>query len=509
MLIALSTEHHTAAMPSPQQRRRLKLSTARRLLLLTATGIAVKCNMKASSVLRDSKFASSPPASSPQASQAASPQRRRSNEQSRSPLVFCGGFGTAATHAMFKATCQLRLRSLHYEKQCGYWKSRRWNSQDPELPPPGVLAHERLLRAHRALKDCVASQVGGSACPTVREAMDGMRRHIDLVLCNARDVDALHDTPYPEFAQYLLKAARRIQGVDPVLLLSERDPKVWAQKRVAHNDDLVCRLQSGKYSRDSSLTYLGENIYWCLQTAIEMGLGTSSIRQVFSNVHQLDSQPETRAEMLEQGYLLYREAIRSNNILYQVDLFRRTNKTSTNLLATEINSALKNQTVLFAKSKAKDTNVVRRTPDFNTQKKCMSDHRTAFYHGRFCDKLVLFLHFHKAGGSSIIEYFIDRGLWYDLSTNIDVANYGTLEEGKDVSFGGHGRNHLRIHSSANNQTRVSDIDFWKSIYNRGIDVVNLEYNFLSPDVYFGMQSLFWKVTQLREPWSRYRSTYER
>jgi hypothetical protein len=259
------------------------------------------------------------------------------------------------------------------------------------------------------------------------------------------------------------------------------------------------------HSRDSSPKYLGENIYWCLQTAIEKGLDNSSINEVFWNIHQLDSQQEKRAEMLEQGFLLYRDAMRSSNAVFQTDLFERKKQTSTNLLATEIKSALEKQITVVAKSQG---SISRRTPDFNTQKGCMPDYRVAFSSGRFCNKLVIFLHLHKAGGSSIIEHFIDRGLWYDLSTNIDVANYGTLEEGNDVSFGGYGQNHLKIHSFSN-ETRVSRPDFWESIYNRGIDVVNLEYNFFPLDVYNKMQSSFWKVTQLRDPWSRYRSTYER
>jgi hypothetical protein len=40
-------------------------------------------------------------------------------------------------------------------------------------------------------------------------------------------------------------------------------------------------------------------------------------------------------------------------------------------------------------------------------------------------------------------------------------------------------------------------------------VVNLEFNFLPPYIFHKVQASFWKVTQLREPWERYRATYER
>ncbi|KAL7465270.1 hypothetical protein ACHAXS_005597 [Conticribra weissflogii] len=451
-------------------------------------------------------------------------------------LVFGGGFGTTATHAMFKATCQLKLRSVHYRKQCGFRKRERFNSTAPEIPSAGILAHERLLRAHRALKDCVAAATANSSeegrnerenenedvvCPTVQEALDGMRHHIQNVLQNRQDIDALHDTPYPEFAEYVMEAEERIRGMRPILLLSERDPQVWAKKRSAgHTDDLICKLKSSNYSKDEipAEVYLGQNMYWCLQTAIKKNMSNASIRDIFWNVHQLDSRPEERGRMLQEGYRLYRDFMRDMGAVYRVDLFNRNENIHWKHLASKINAAVKESTQsdLIGGSEPTNRLIVRRTPDFHTRKGCMPNHQVAFSSGRFCDKLVLFLHFHKAGGSSIIEYFIDRGLWYDLGINADIEKYGILQEGEDLTFGGYGKNHLRIHSyseplssSKNNHTRVASKEFWNSIYNRGLDVVNLEYNFLSPDVFLGMESSFWKIVQFRDPWDRFRSTYER
>lgn len=267
-------------------------------------------------------------------------------------------------------------------------------------------------------------------CPTVQEALDGMLHHIQNVLQNRQDIDALHDTPYPEFAEYIMEAEERIHGTRPILLSSERDPEVWARKHVGHQDDLVCKLSTSNYSKEESPSelHLGQNIYWCLKTAIKRNMGNASIRDIFLNVHQLDSQLEERNQILAGGLQLYRDLMREMWAVYRVDLFNRNETiTSIQLLATEINAAVNRSTHsgLIGGSEPKNCLVVRRTPDFHTLKGCMPDHQVAFSSGRFCDQLVLFLHFHKAGGSSIIEHFIDRGLWYDLDTNADIDKYGT------------------------------------------------------------------------------------
>ena len=36
---------------------------------------------------------------------------------------------------------------------------------------------------------------------------------------------------------------------------------------------------------------------------------------------------------------------------------------------------------------------------------------------RVCDKLTLFLHFHKAGGTSIISYLLSKFEWYNIQNN--------------------------------------------------------------------------------------------
>eukprot|EP00579_Thalassiosira_antarctica_P029013 CAMPEP_0202021268 /NCGR_PEP_ID=MMETSP0905-20130828/46502_1 /ASSEMBLY_ACC=CAM_ASM_000554 /TAXON_ID=420261 /ORGANISM="Thalassiosira antarctica, Strain CCMP982" /LENGTH=100 /DNA_ID=CAMNT_0048583087 /DNA_START=105 /DNA_END=404 /DNA_ORIENTATION=- len=100
-----------------------------------------------------------------------------------------------------------------------------------------------------------------------------MRWHIDQVV-SSRDVAAIHDTPYPEYADYVIDASERIRGTKPIILLSTRRPRDWAAKRASHDANLVCKLKLVIRGLDH---YIGENLYWCIQVALENGYHDKSI----------------------------------------------------------------------------------------------------------------------------------------------------------------------------------------------------------------------------------------
>eukprot|EP00957_Ditylum_brightwellii_P082462 6269743-Ditylum_brightwellii.AAC.2 len=66
-----------------------------------------------------------------------------------------------------------------------------------------------------------------------------------------------------------------------------------------------------------------------------------------------------------------------------------------------------------------------------------------------------------------------------------------------------------VSKGKDNVSRASSTDFWWSLYQRGLDIVNLEYNFLLPEDYFKVQSELWTVTMLCNPWDRFQSTYKK
>ena len=244
-------------------------------------------------------------------------------------------------------------------------------------------------------------------------------------------------------------------------------------------------------------------MYWCLQTAVQKGSGDKSIVEIFDSVKHLDdSSAEELYYQLSGGMQLYQDWMKGK-AQYMENIFKRSQRVSPDKLAVEIDVA----TGLKRLVQKSDDHVPpsrQQFPQFGkiTRRDCMSSFGEAFASGRHCNKLVVFLHFHKAGGTSIIDYLRSLPLWYNLRTNSNPERIGDLQppNGTDlpVIFG-----NLRVHSSAK-----IDAGFWGSLYDRGLDFVNLEYNFLTPDVYANMSSVY-KVTQLRAPWERFRSTYEK
>lgn len=227
-------------------------------------------------------------------------------QQFNRPLILDAGFGNTGTSSMFAATCHLRLRSVHYGKHCGFIAADK-DKRDVKNLPPGLVAHERLLLAKMALNSCVAEstmQQQIHPCPSVKEALDGMLGHIDDVIASP-DIDVLHDSPYHEFTDYIIEATERIRGVKPIVILSERDPREWASRRIENGKGLICRLDASKIGSESRPVNPGMNMLWCLQTAMAQNLGDVAINEVFWTVGQLSDKEEYRSSIMAGGLALY------------------------------------------------------------------------------------------------------------------------------------------------------------------------------------------------------------
>lgn len=125
------------------------------------------------------------------------------------------------------------------------------------------------------------------------------------------------------------------------------------------------------------------------------------------------------------------------------------------------------------------------------------------------DKLILFVHFHKSGGTTMISY---------LSNELQLTGTKTAKEewleGSGMTWA-HPMTHdsLWIHSINSSSTtaphRTGEPGMWTYLYHQGLDFVSLERNFMQPSHYRTASGAFRAFTILRDPWSRFRSTYER
>ena len=438
----------------------------------------------------------------------------------RRPLIFSAGFGTTGTHAIFQATCDIGLCSLHWALEC----CNRTIQSYPEhylqfdsqyVPFAGWLAHERALKSFRVIGECISQDE--FPCPTVNLAFNSLRYHVDSVISN-KEIDVIHDAPYPDFAEYVLKSAEKIRGVKPIVLLTQRDPEKWAKSRTSKwQASNICRLD---FTQEDGITPIGGNLYMCLKTAISKGFGESSIRDILIspvNNNNSGADRHSREEIIQAlsaGFRTY-QARMLNEAVYSIDLFEQNPK----LLSSEIGQQIKNALLSQQYQTSTTTDetslplklpIERHGRVIQPKRSCMADYETAMVTGRHCDKLVLFLHFHKGGGTSMINYLHKRGLRTDFRVNSDPARFDEFQDGDDMILAPW-KNNLKLKSNVGTsiRTRASSTDFWWSLYQRGLDVVNLEYNFLMPKDYFNVTSVVRTITMLRNPWDRFRSTYEK
>ena len=264
-------------------------------------------------------------------------------QQYKRPLILDGGFSNTGSTSMFAATCQLRLRSIHVGKHCGFLASDD-EQVDITNVSPGLVAHEQVLLAIMALKSCIVEtstpkQHRIHPCPTVKEALDGLLDRIDDVIASP-DIDALHG-PYQEFTDYIIEATERIRGVKPIVLLSESDPKEWASRREHDVKGLLCRLDASQIGGESFPVNPGQNMHWCLKTAMAQNKGDVPINEIFWTVGQLSDKEEYRTSILEGGLNLYQEHMETHgNVAYRVNLFGRDPLVTAEQLASEINQVL-------------------------------------------------------------------------------------------------------------------------------------------------------------------------
>lgn len=136
------------------------------------------------------------------------------------------------------------------------------------------------------------------------------------------------------------------------------------------------------------------------------------------------------------------------------------------------------------------------------------NHRRCFGAGtdgdRRCDKLVFFLHLHKAGGTTILQYLRDIGLAGPKMAQDFFPRDPALKE----KWYSTKNDRLKVFSSYNGTSRLGDPALWEEMYQDGVDYVSLEYNLLQPDAFYSARDALHTVTSFRDPWARYRSTYE-
>lgn len=135
--------------------------------------------------------------------------------------------------------------------------------------------------------------------------------------------------------------------------------------------------------------------------------------------------------------------------------------------------------------------------------------------GENCD-LVLFLHFHKSGGSSMIEYLRSERNWNGTESVAAKDDIDFVKQYRGKLKIQRGQGGLVAKSSSkfpkDSPSPLGDPAFWANFrsHDRRVDFVSMEYNFMDPSQYWNVSACCFRVlTMMRDPWERFHSTYER
>jgi len=392
------------------------------------------------------------------------------------PLFFNSGVGINGNRVIFLATCAFGLRSVHWNRNCGFMNGPL------EQSSYGVLAHEQVVRAHRALERCIDGgyQNQISSCPTVNQTLISMRAHLDKVILSL-DIDAIHGRPYVEYADYILNATKSLRRVEPIVILSEE---------VGQNGfSYGCAIGSKPLST-------GSMIYSCLQSAVQNDLGGSPITDVLKKIN--DGYNHVEPTALQIYHTSMREIAD-----YHVNL------TDDPFMYNPVNLGWRMKNITEARWNSTWTQMrnINSFPEYEqnvdtlmqqSQGSCMPTLKAVLKSGRYCTKLILNLHIINASGPYVMNFLKNLGLRSDLRFK--------FKSGSDAVSPTKKYSRLRL-NSLEIDSRASSPEFWKSLYKRGLDYVNLDNNFLKPSQYYNIQSELFVVTMLRNPFHSFVTLY--
>jgi len=266
------------------------------------------------------------------------------------PIIIGAGRGTTGTHLMHEATCHMGYASIYYNLGCippppphGHATSNDEAPQDiiPETYQTAADLHTRLLNKVGRSARCVGND---GKCGSVLKFKNQTLSLLEAVITASKNdtIVALHDSPYPSLIPYIIKSVKVIHGTPPVILLSERDPVEYTNRRAQSHGgrDLMCKNST---SIDQNTLEGGAfDIIGCIDRAlsglsledaskIQLGDIFSTMKQIY-NDKQEDGLDEIAKEIKE-----YQDAVRGKAD-FALDAFAREGRTKSEDLAAEIAS---------------------------------------------------------------------------------------------------------------------------------------------------------------------------
>ena len=284
------------------------------------------------------------------------------------PLVVGAGQGTTGTHLFVHSTCLLGFTSLHYRIGCIGRHSIHIKNNITSCPVPILFnsGYKKLVGYHKRLvklskiryrrKRFILLKIvddiisWGKDLLGYSQKMNAAKKKRDTILDLLEDIIvwgkenkvllALHDTPYPLLMPEILRLTQKHYGESarPVILLSERDPGEWTDRRIqTHGFSSFCK-DAVVMKKIDPVTLKGGAFDWisCLNAAISQQKLEKEVMYSFKDAnrqHIVDTMRDYQAAVRRHAAFTY-------------NMFKRENKTSPGELATMIAKSLYNQSLM-------------------------------------------------------------------------------------------------------------------------------------------------------------------
>ena len=285
------------------------------------------------------------------------------NLTKRIPFIIGAGLGTTGTHFVAKATCQLRYPSIHYNLGCIPPKNeladllhKNVTQEIPEIYLSAYKHYKPLINKIQGVAKLIKKGGDKSAREWYGEMINSLRDFIEFIADSMVDFPplALHDYPWPSLLPTMLKESKIIYGrkwnvtklLPPVILLSERDPLEYAERRVSTHGslDVICKEKFIAPMNPQTLTGGAFDVLGCIENALK-GLSINEtnkigLKDIFITMNAMDveygglgrnntleKEPSKGIIMIAQYVKEYQDTVRGKAD-FSYNLFAHQNKTT-------------------------------------------------------------------------------------------------------------------------------------------------------------------------------------
>ena len=270
------------------------------------------------------------------------------------PLIVGAGQGTTGTHLFVDATCAMGFVSLHYGIGCLPKNALNISDEilsmkiEPDTKTKVLLQllpehqyYRELLRHHSRISSGFLKVFKSNNTLPEEVKRDILNDLEEIIIWGKRHrvVLALHDTPYPMLLPEITKLVQkhyqsnRNQVTRPIILLSERDPEEYVERRLQSHGSYswICRPTDGNtklIDKIDPTTYEGGAFDF---TRCINGAPSSSMKmnQIFYTMHQAIKM--NQRQFIIDSFRNYQDAI-GEAAIFTYNMFDRGNKTSTDEL---------------------------------------------------------------------------------------------------------------------------------------------------------------------------------